>query len=175
MYNSQVTSERIKQLTRDKNISLLTLNEQCGLSKDTIKTAGKSENGMKAKNLYMIAEFLDVSVDYLLGRTDEPYSNLIKVKEIDNINQQNLDKETIEIAEMIKNNLSLIDRSKVVLFIDKIIKQKEETQQPLQRPDIEISQSPQRAIARNKDNPLREAPTPDQLASLTPVPEDSDL
>lgn len=129
---------------------------------------GKLPNG---ETLLKIANYLDISVDYLLGRTDEPNSNLIKAKDIDNINQKNLDKETIEIAEMIKN-LSLIERSKVVLFIEQISKQKEES---LQYPDIQISKSKEKALARDKSNPVCESPTPEQRASLTPVPEDTDL
>lgn len=71
MYNSQLVTERIKQVTKEKNVSMSQLNEICGLSKNAISSAGKSQEGMKAKNLYMIAEYLDVSVDYLLGRTEE--------------------------------------------------------------------------------------------------------
>lgn len=132
MYNSQITSERIKQLAKDKNISLLLLNKQCGLSKDTIKTAGKSENGMKAKNLYMIADYLDVSVDYLLGRTDDPNlknsnniningnnSNVISNISNVSINSKASSEEIAEMAEMMKS-LSLVERSKVVLFIEEM-------------------------------------------------------
>ncbi|MDE5558341.1 MAG: helix-turn-helix domain-containing protein [Ruminococcus sp.] len=135
MYNSQITSERIKQLAKDKNISLLLLSEQCGLSKDTIKTAGKSENGMKAKNLCMIADYLDVSVDYLLGRTNDPNlknSNNINIngnnsKVISNISNVSINskassEEIAEMAEMMKS-LSLVERSKVVLFIDEMKRQ----------------------------------------------------
>lgn len=50
------------------------LQERCGLSKNTIAQSGKSQDGMKAKNLYAIAELLECSVDYLLGRTDIPTS-----------------------------------------------------------------------------------------------------
>ncbi|MDE6539096.1 MAG: hypothetical protein K2K66_02805, partial [Ruminococcus sp.] len=51
-------------------------------------------------------------------------------------------------------------------------KQEETTQQVALQPDIQISK---RAIARSKGNQFREAPTPEQIASFTPVPEDSDL
>ena len=48
------------------------LNEICGMNKNAIAKAGKSQDGMKAKNLYAIAEALSCSIDYLLGRTDDP-------------------------------------------------------------------------------------------------------
>lgn len=174
MYDSQTVVERIRNISKRKDIPIGLLNSRCNLSENTISQSGKSESGMKAKNLYMIAEFLDVSVDYLLGRTDEPNGNLIKSQDIDNINQKKLDKETMEIAEMIKN-LSLIERSKVILFIEQISKQKKEEEALQPQHEIRLSQSPKRAIARSKENPIYEAPTPEQRASLTPVPEDSGL
>ena len=91
MYNSQLVTERIKQVTKEKNVSMSQLNEICGLSKNAISSAGKSQEGMKAKNLYMIAEYLDVSVDYLLGRTDEPneYNNISNIDTTVNGTQTN--------------------------------------------------------------------------------------
>lgn len=72
MYNSQVTADRIKRRAKEQGVSMTQLNEICELSKNTIAQAGRSQEGMKAKNLYTIADYLDCSVDYLLGRTDEP-------------------------------------------------------------------------------------------------------
>lgn len=72
MYNSSETSIRIKKLAKEKGIQMIELQEKCGLSKNTIMQSGKSQEGMKAKNLYAIAEMLECSVDYLLGRTDNP-------------------------------------------------------------------------------------------------------
>ena len=74
MYNSQKTSMRIKRFAKGKGFPLSDLQEQCGLGKNAISQAGKSQDGMKARNLYAIAELLDCSVDYLLGRTDIPTS-----------------------------------------------------------------------------------------------------
>ena len=105
---------------------------------------GKLPNG---ETLLKISNYLDVSVDYLLGKTDEPNCTSIETKDVNDVNQKNFDKETMELAEMIKN-LSLIERSKVVLFIEQISKQKEE---PLQQSNIQISQNTQpfEKIARN--------------------------
>ena len=75
MYNSQETSTRIKKVAKEKGISMLELQELCGLNKNAISQAGKSQEGMKAKNLYAIADYLGCSVDYLLGRTDDPHGH----------------------------------------------------------------------------------------------------
>lgn len=125
--------------------------------------------------LCKLAEFYGVSTDYLLGR--KPAKN-----PLDALSLSDADKFIVQAYI----NLSPEDRTALVEIIKKIASgadvkvttdnEKVEIQQEAShRPDIEISQSPKRAIARSKDNPLREAPTPDQLASLTPVPEDSDL
>lgn len=133
MYNSQIVVARIKKITKEKSISMAFLNEKCELSESTISSSAKSTYGMKAKNLYMIADCLDVSVDYLLGRTDNPdcsaNSNSIKTGDINgdnnanmSINSKQFGKEAIELTEMIEN-LSLVERSKVVLFIDEMKRQ----------------------------------------------------
>ena len=72
MYNPQITVDRVRAIACEKGVSISNLNETCELSKNTITQSGKGTEGMKAKNLYMIAETLGCSVDYLLGRTDNP-------------------------------------------------------------------------------------------------------
>lgn len=79
MYNSLETSTRIKKLAKEKGVPMSELQEMCGLNKNAVAQAGKSQEGMKAKNLYAIAELLECSVDYLLGRTDNPNETGISV------------------------------------------------------------------------------------------------
>lgn len=129
MYNSQLTTDRIRQAIKEKNISMSKLNEICNLSKNAISSAGKSQEGMKAKNLYMVANCLDVSVDYLLGRTDDPHTiggHSIKTGNINGDNNANInaikEKNCSDISELFEiiSSLSIIDRAKVVLFIDEL-------------------------------------------------------
>lgn len=75
MYNAKLTYDRIVRLSNEKNIQIKKINEVCGISKDTLSASAKSTDGMKAKRLYNISELLDCSVDYLLGRTDNPNSH----------------------------------------------------------------------------------------------------
>lgn len=72
MYNPQITAERIRKMAKEQSIPIAQLNEMCGINKNAIAQAGKSQEGMKAKNLYAIAEALCCSTDYLLGRTNDP-------------------------------------------------------------------------------------------------------
>lgn len=71
VYNAKLTADRVKMLAKERSISMSQLSKDCGINQNTIKTSGKSVYGMKAKNLFLIAEMLDCSVDYLLGRTDD--------------------------------------------------------------------------------------------------------
>lgn len=73
MYNSQNVAEAIKKLSKEKNITLKMLLEDVGLGFNTMSNMKTSMP--KADNLAKIADYLDCSVDYLLGRTDNPEIN----------------------------------------------------------------------------------------------------
>lgn len=73
MYNSQNVAETIKKLSKEKNITLKMLLEDVGLGFNTMSNMKTSMP--KADNLAKIADYLDCSVDYLLGRTDNPEIN----------------------------------------------------------------------------------------------------
>ena len=92
-----VTTERIKTLADEKGITISQLNVICGFSKNTINQTGKGTEGMKARNLFAIAETLGCSVDYLLGRTNDPKENVVKSGDINgNNNSGNTGAVTIE-------------------------------------------------------------------------------
>jgi len=74
MNNLQV-AERIKKRCADKKISVKTLLEECGLNKGVIyEMTGRNKTPI-ADTLEKIAIRLDCSVDYLIGRTDNPEVN----------------------------------------------------------------------------------------------------
>lgn len=72
MFNSQFMVKRIRETAKKNNMSILELHEKIGLSRNALSQAEKSSGGMTTKNIYAIAEALECSVDYLLGRTDSP-------------------------------------------------------------------------------------------------------
>ena len=74
MYNSQEIAQRIKSTAKSKSINLKTMLSECGLGINAISQMAKG-NDMLSKNLAKIASYLDCSVDYLLGRTDNPEIN----------------------------------------------------------------------------------------------------
>lgn len=74
MYNSQKIAQRIKSTAKSKDINLKTMLSDCELGINAISQMAKG-NDMLSKNLAKIADYLDCSIDYLLGRTDNPEIN----------------------------------------------------------------------------------------------------
>lgn len=74
MYDSQTIASRIKERTKVQN---RTLREVLAQSNMSINTVSNINNGrdINSKHLAQIADTLDCSVDYLLGRTDNPEIN----------------------------------------------------------------------------------------------------
>ena len=73
--------ERIKEVSKLRGYNLTKVNEMAHLGKNTIyswKTKEPSHN-----NLQAVADVLGVSVDYLLGNTDEMHSNKKDDKTVD--------------------------------------------------------------------------------------------
>lgn len=73
MYNSQDVAETIKNVSKSKNITIKKLLEDVGLGFNTMSNMKTSMP--KADNLARIADYLDCSIDYLMGRTDNPDIN----------------------------------------------------------------------------------------------------
>ncbi len=73
MYNSNNVAERIKELSKKRGVSVKKLLEDVGLGFNTM--ANMKTSMPKSDNLAKIADYLDCSVDYLLGRTDKPEVN----------------------------------------------------------------------------------------------------
>ena len=86
MYNSQIVKDRINSTIKSRNTSASKVLEICEFSPNLINQMS-DKNGLSSFNLAKIADCLEVSVDYLLGRTDEPKmvnSHLIKTGDIGN-------------------------------------------------------------------------------------------
>lgn len=75
MYSSILIAERIKHISKMKNILIKDMLVDCNLSKNTLSSMQSGGSTPKSENLAKIADYLDCSVDYLLGRTDIPEVN----------------------------------------------------------------------------------------------------
>ncbi len=74
MYNSQEIANRIKSRTKQQGKSLGEVLSACGLGINTVSKISKGTD-ILTLNFAKIADCLDCSVDYLLGRTDNPEVN----------------------------------------------------------------------------------------------------
>ncbi len=75
MFDTISTAERIKAIAKIRQIPVKTVLEECELNKNVLSTMLSRGSMPKADNIGRIAEYLDCSVDYLLGLTDNPNKN----------------------------------------------------------------------------------------------------
>jgi transcriptional regulator with XRE-family HTH domain len=66
---------RLYELRREKNISALELGNNIGVKKSTIYSWEHGVNFPNNETLIKLAEFFDVTTDFLLGKTDENQRN----------------------------------------------------------------------------------------------------
>lgn len=74
------TFQRIQHLANRNSVSIAELERKLNLSNGSIARWKKS--APSSRGLTLIADYFDVSVDYLLGRDKEEYSGEIKNKDI---------------------------------------------------------------------------------------------
>lgn len=106
MENTQIIAERIKEQAKNENKSVKSVLEECELSKNLVnKLASGSDIG--TQSLKKIADYLNCSVDYLLGREQknapieiENWSELSK--ELGSLTETEVD-EFITIAKYVKS------------------------------------------------------------------------
>ena len=61
---------RLQQLREKKRISRKVLSELCGLNHEAIRRYERGEAEPTLHSLIAIAEFFEVTIDYLVGRTE---------------------------------------------------------------------------------------------------------
>ena len=64
------TFEKVRELARKKGLSLNQVEEKLGYSKNTLYSLKRQK--VSSERLQEIADYFDVSTDYLLGRTENP-------------------------------------------------------------------------------------------------------
>lgn len=67
-YEPQKIAAKIKAIAKNKNIPILKMLEDCNLSKNTLSTMQSGKAMPMSETLAKIADYLDVSIDYLLDR-----------------------------------------------------------------------------------------------------------
>ncbi len=129
MSNVQI-AQKIKDRCKEKNISVAKLLSECGIRKSLIYDLEKRDYTPSVTIVEQIANYLDCSVDYLLGRVPEPkfdYSitgdnNMQTVNNGANskvivTKPPKKDRATEEILEIIQS-LPLVKRAEAVLYLN---------------------------------------------------------
>lgn len=75
MNNSQEIAQTIKEVLKKKRISASKMLAECNMNKNSLYTMQTEGYLPRVEALAKIADYLDCSVDYLLGRTDVPEVN----------------------------------------------------------------------------------------------------
>jgi hypothetical protein len=65
------TFEKVRELARKKGLSLNQVEEKLGYSKNTLYSLKRQK--VSSERLQEIADYFNVSTDYLLGRTENPH------------------------------------------------------------------------------------------------------
>ncbi len=139
MYTSEITIERVQGLIRSKNLIQKDVLFKCGLSENILK---KMSDGRGISSFYLakIADELDCSVDYLLGRTENVkshYCPIVTTGEVSgNYNAIVGGSADVTIANTtisgqaaalldIFNNLEPMEQAKLLVYADKLKERKE--------------------------------------------------
>ncbi len=80
MYNSTNIAYSIKKLAKERNVQIGKMLLDCQLSKNAISSMLLG-SVPKADSLAKIADYLNCSTDYLLGRTDVPDNPNLKTRD----------------------------------------------------------------------------------------------
>ena len=123
MYNTQEIAKRIKNIIKTKNEPLGTMLSNLEMGINTVSELGKGKQ-ISYLNFAKIADYLDVSVDYLLGREEKNTTNITTANnsQIDNStvigvsNGKHYDETTNQVAEEF-SKLSFSDKIKVMSLI----------------------------------------------------------
>lgn len=104
MSNAQSLTTKIKDTAKENGITIKNMLVDCGLSINTLNQM-TDKKGISCFSLNKIADYLGVSVDFLLGRTDTPtgYSNGIN-------NVQT----TVNSPQVSGNNNTIADRTETM-------------------------------------------------------------
>ena len=68
-------AERIKELRIKHGMTQTAMGEIIGTKQDSVSTYERGKNYPEVRNLMILADYFGVSIDYLVGRTDNPEVN----------------------------------------------------------------------------------------------------
>ena len=73
MFSKEIFASRLLRLRKEKNISQQVLADQLGVSFHQVSKMETGQRGASLEVACALADYFDVSLDYLVGRSDEPH------------------------------------------------------------------------------------------------------
>lgn len=117
MYIQQEIAERIKKQAKLHNVVLKDMLKNIGTGVNLISHLSKGQE-ISYLTLAKIADYLDCSVDYLLGRTNEP-----QIRKIADTHDNSIQDPQTNVLLDIFDELDQINRSKLLVYADELKKQ----------------------------------------------------
>jgi transcriptional regulator with XRE-family HTH domain len=77
----QILAKRLKELRESRRVYQKEMAEYLGLSPRGYQDYETNQNDPKLKTLIAIADYYNVSIDYLVGRTDAPDFRAVRTEE----------------------------------------------------------------------------------------------
>jgi Predicted transcriptional regulators len=75
MFDGGIFSDRLLYLRKLNNLSQQALADKVGITYHAIGKIEKKQRAASIEVLFALANYFDVSIDYLVGRTDKPEVN----------------------------------------------------------------------------------------------------
>ena len=72
MFSYELFGERLMRARTLQGLTTREIGDAVGVNHSSITGAEKGRHALSLETLYRVSEALDVSVDYLIGRTDDP-------------------------------------------------------------------------------------------------------
>lgn len=90
--------DKIKNTAKEKGISIAFICSRLGVGRGYLNDVKAGKNRLTDDRLSIIADILGVSVDYLLGRTDDPHSGTKKqAAETDSLPKEEITEQVISL------------------------------------------------------------------------------
>lgn len=128
--------ETLYKLMKENHLTSKQLSESLKIGKNQIKYWKDNGNIPSGDTLIALSDYFDVSIDYLLGRTDDPKaiykniqsSNIIKTGDINGNNIQGSNNinihssENSDVKELVElvQNLPLVKRAEAIIYLNEL-------------------------------------------------------
>lgn len=98
----ELLNERIKKLREEENISQTELAKEIGIAKNTLCQYEKNKANPSLEIILQIADYFNVSVDYLLGRADDFGNIVVQSSATDSLTEE--EREALDTFRAIPDN-----------------------------------------------------------------------